>query len=246
MRKTKSLAFKREKPTISKNLFFSTLAFMAAITACAPTVTALPRREIRREVTISESIRRAERSCKLDARDWLMKGERLKATVCRNGRLFALTDTSLLIGTEVEERTFFFSDITLESSHSRTDMRGILKAGLVDWTASEDTAYFLTRDRMLTPIPVGEMGDEMTSYEIPAAYVNGRITFHNEFLLIAGAGRMMAISFDPILDSRELPLRIKGSDADFFQNGGKLYFGNEREKVEIIFESSRLSDIRLR
>jgi hypothetical protein len=57
---------------------------------------------------------------------------------------------------------------------------------------------------------------------------------------------MMAISFDPVLDSREIPLRIGAKNADFFQNEGKLYFGNEKERVEIIFESARLSDIRIR
>ncbi len=245
MRKRKSLAFKREKPTMTKNLFFSTLAFAATITSCAPAVTALPRREIQRETTITETIRRTERACRVDPRNWLRKGERLRGTVCRDGRIFALTEGSLLIGREATG-DFFFSDITLESSHSRTDMAGILRAGLVDWTASQDTAYFLTRDRMLTPIPVGDMGERLNSYEIPAAYLSGKMEFHNDFLLIAGAGKIMAVSFDPHLDSREIPFRLRTKTADFFQREGKLFFGNERERIEIIFESSRLSDIRVR
>lgn len=245
MRKTKSLAFKRERPGLTKNLFFSTLAFVGAITACAPAVTALPRREITRTPAISEPLRRSEKACKADPRNWLQKGERIRGTVCREGRIFALTDASLLIGQEAG-REFFFSDITLESSHSRTEMGDILKAGLVDWTASYDAAYFLTRDRMLTPIPVGDLGEQLNSYEIPAAYLGGKMEFHNEVLLIAGAGKMMAISFDPVVDSREIPFSLSEKNADFFQREGRLFFGNERKSVEIIFESSRLSDIRVR
>jgi hypothetical protein len=245
MRKRKSLAFKREKPKVVKKLFFPMLAFAAAITACAPTVTALPRREIQREATISETIRRAEKSCKIDPGSWLRKGERLRSTLCRDGRVFALTGESLLIGREAD-RNFLFSDITLESTHSRTDMRDILKAGLVDWTASHDTAYFLTRDGMLTPIPVGEMGDELNSYQIPQAYHAGNIEFHNDFLLIAGQGKMMAVSFDPVLDSREIPFALEAKNSDFFFQEGRLFFGEKGKRVEIIFEGSGLSDIRVR
>ncbi len=245
MRKRKGLAFKREKPTMTKNLFFSTLAFAAAITACAPTVTALPRRETITAPTISEPIRRAERACKVDPRNWLRKGERIRETLCREGRVFALTGESLLMGREAN-REFFFSEITLESSHSRTDMREILRAGLADWTASHEAAYFLTRDRMLTPIPVGDMGEQLSSYELPHEYINAKMEYHNDFLLIAGAGKLMAISFDPVLDSREIPFTLNAKNADFFQRNGKLFFGNERERIEIVFESSRLSDIRVR
>jgi hypothetical protein len=245
MRKRKSLAFKKEKPKMTKNLFFSTLAFAAAITSCAPAVTALPRREVITAPTISEPIRRTERACRVDPRNWLRKGERIRGTLCRDGRIFALTGESLLMGREAN-RGFFFSDITLESSHSRTDMRDILKTGLVDWTASHDTAYFLTKDRMLTPIPVGELGEQMNSYEMPVEYANAKMEFHRDFLLIAGSGKLMAVSFDPHIDTREIPFTLSAKNADFFQNEGKLFFGNERERIEIVFESSRLSDIRVR
>lgn len=241
MRK-KSLAFKKEKPKIIKSLFFSAAAI--ALAACAAPARIAPRPEIRAP-SISETIQVPEQTCDIDPRQWLQEGERVDETICRDGLLFALTNTSLLIGRS-SGRTFFFEEIALESSHSRTDMGQIIDTGISDWTASQDFAYFLTRDSVLTPIPVGELGEQLNSYVIPQMYRSGRMAYHNDFLLIAGEGTLMAVSFHPRADSREFPLRIGLEGSDFFTRERRLFFGNERERIEIIFNGHGLSGISVR
>jgi hypothetical protein len=247
MRKQRRLAFNREKPESKKTLFFSAIGFAAALSACAAATTAPARYssqkpEIHRPV-VSEPLRTEEETCGAEVEPALEEGEKVEGKICKSGRLFTLTDNALYIGNKAAPG-ISLDGIEVESHSTRTEMAEILKSGLVDWTASYDTAYFLTKDGMLTIVPAGDLEKGYATYKVSGKYE--KIEHHNDLLFIAGQDSIRMMSFGPDMESAEIQFASGIENADFFHLHGRLFFGNEREKVEIVTESQGLSGVRIR
>jgi hypothetical protein len=156
--------------------------------------------------------------------NFLEDGERLREIKCRGERAFVLTDRSLLIvrpggGRDLDDDGI---DISFVAAYSRTDMRGVLAPGLIAWTQSDDTVFFLTRNGALTLVPVENMGSTIPSFTIPYDVSGARMTHHGGFLFLATRTEMVVIRAP---ESRTLPLRTTISSPAFYTSGGRLFFG---------------------
>lgn len=173
----------------------------------------------------------------------LQRGEKITEITCKRNKVFVLTNTSLLI-IEDGERQRTDDGIALSFQYSRTDMRDMLRRGLVAWTQGDDTCFFLTRDRMLTLIPVHEMNDTVPTYQIPFRAENAKMIYHSGFLFIASSGNMNVMNYDQT-ESRTLSIQPNIQNAEFFVLDGKLFFGRKEEKIEIRRNGQSVNDITL-
>jgi hypothetical protein len=240
MNHIKKLAFSRsvpvERPEFRKKLFFPSLISVVSLISCAPVAHALPAQDPATKLLTSDMMRK---SCAPEAEKQLRRGEKIVEAICRRSRDYVFTGKSLLVFTRHDEE-LVPSKITLKSSHSRTDMRGILSPGHVDWTASDDSAFFLTQDKVLTVIPAQGMGETVDTYTMPFDVRNAKLWYQSGRLFIAGDEEMMVTSFGLKTKASLIPYILRTKDRDFFQHAGKLFFGNERERIEIRFEGDRV------
>ncbi|MFH1685433.1 MAG: hypothetical protein ABH983_03940 [Candidatus Micrarchaeota archaeon] len=250
MPKRKILAFNRERPQIRKNLFFPTLVLATALSACTSARVMMPRTATPIRETIQQPVKEytpPEKACDLNEPRWLEPGEEIQRTVCSNGFQYTLTDTSLLIVENHRDLGDIFRDFSLDESRSRTDMREIIANGVVDWSATEDHAFFLTKDGILTAIPSGEMGDSLPTFAMPEEFRRGKLASRSGFLFIAAPGRLMVGKLiEDRFDSMIIDLPSKAGDLNFEENQGKLFLRNEREKIEIEIQGPGIGDIRVR
>lgn len=228
----KRLAHRREgvpKPEQRKMLFFRSmtlpLVLAAAISTCSmantpATVNALPRKFVAYKDV---------KPCTPN-RSLLQKGEKIKETRCLKDKKLILTDTSLLVVHDSGQE-----GATIELSSTRTDMRNVLERGLVAWSQSDDTAYFLTKDKKLTLIPLKDMGDTISTYTMPFDVGNVKMIHFNNMLFMAPvAGEVARLSFSDGVDVKTMTLALNVKNPDFFVSGNVLYFGEKKgEKVEI-------------
>jgi hypothetical protein len=240
MNHIKRLAFTRntsvERPRRRKRLFFPFLMIATSFAACSGPARALPVQQPPSKLPASDIMRK---SCASEAQRHLLPGEKVREAICRGRRDYVFTGKSLLIFTRYDQE-LEGSDVRLRSSHSRTDVRGILSAGHVDWTASEDSAFFLTRDKVLTVIPAEGMRDTVDTYAVPFDVANAKLWYQSGRLFVAGDDEMMVSTFGIKMNARLIPYIMRSKERDFFQHAGKLFFGNERERVEIRFEGDRV------
>ena len=180
----------------------------------------------------------------------LQPGETVRQSVCRFGRDYVMTGTSLLIVTRTRE-SFTFDPISLAMHASRTDMREYQAQGIADWEPGEDSVFILTRnDRTLTRIPNENMGDTVPAYTMPfdtTMLGSESMVYYSGFLFIAPRGAdVMVFSFDGGLGSGSLPLRSQLEDAGFFTRGNMLIFGKAGvEETEIRVDGRDIKNIRL-
>jgi hypothetical protein len=247
MPKRKILAFNRERPQIRKNLFFPTLVLATALSACTSTRVMLPRTATPiRETIQQQEYLLPEKTCDLNEADWLEPGEKIQRTICKDGLQYTLTNTSLLIAENHRDLRDLFKEVSLEESRSRTDMREIIANEIVDWTATEDHAFFLTKNGILTAIPSGKMGDRLPAFVIPEEFRRGKLGSISGFLFIAVPGRLMGGKLiGDRFDSRIIALPSKADDLNFEENQGKLFLRNEREKIEIKIQGPGIEDIQV-
>jgi len=195
-------------------------------------------------------VRPAGPACGSGIESLLQPGETVRQSVCRFGRDYVMTDSSLLIVTRVREE-FTFDPIALAMHASRTDMRGLSAQGIADWEPGEDSVFVLTKnDRTLTVIPNEDMGDTIPAYTMPfstATLRSDSMAYQSGILFIAPReGEVAAFSFSGGVQSRTLPLRSRLPDAGFFMRGGMLVFGKAGvEETEIRVEGNDITRIRL-
>lgn len=256
MLERKTLAFKKDgpevkRPKVSKRLCFSSLALAIALSACshadAPQHAQVGRPPIRESIMQREAQLRPEKSCGLSGEGWLHEGERMLGSICKEGTLFVLTDRSILIGDgEARMDPTYFSEMRVGGERTRTDVQEALGNGLVDWTASGDMAFILTSDRVLTLVPAGDVGEQLDTYNIPIDVSDAKMAHHGGFLFIAGKERLFAASFSGEWNWRNIPMRLDARDPDFFESGGKLFYGDGKRRVEIIIEGKGLDEVDVR
>jgi len=248
MPKKKMLAFNRERPQIRKNLFFGAVALTAALSACAPARIILPRTATPIRETIQQpEYAPPEKACDLNEPNWVEPGEKIQRTICSNGFQYSLTNTSLLIVENHRDLGDIFRDFSLDESRSRTDMRDLITNGIVDWAATEDHAFFLTKDGVLTAIPSGKMGNSLPTFTMPEEFRSGKLASRSGFLFIAAPGRLMVGKLiEDTFDSRIIDLPSKANDLAFDENQEKLFLRNKREKIEIRVQGPGIDDIFVR
>jgi hypothetical protein len=188
--------------------------------------------------------------CGSDIESLLQPGELVTGTVCRFGRDYVMTTTSLLmIRRQAEEMTF--DPISLRMRVTRTDMRDMIRQNIADWEPSEDSVFVLTRDdRLLTRLPNEGMGDTVPVFEMPfdtSALRSDSMVYFSRFLFIAPQNAdVVAFSFTGAPSSHNLPLRSEHRDAGFFMRDGMLIFGKAGiEETEIRVEGPDVSDIKM-
>ncbi len=247
MPKRKILAFNRERPQIRKNLFFPTLVLATALSACTSARVMMPKTATPiRETIQQQEYNYPEKACDLNEPNWLEPGEEIQRTLCREGLQYTLTNTSLLIVENHRDLADLFTDTSLEESRSRTDMRDVIANGIVDWTATEDHAFFLTKSGILTAIPSGEMGDHIPTFILPREFRGGRLGSKSGFLFIAAPGKLMVGKLiEDGLNSRIIDLPSKSDDLNFEDIQGKLFLRNEREKIEIKIQGPGIENIQV-
>jgi len=233
MKLVKRLAHRREgvpKPEQRKMLFFRSmtlpLVLAAAISTCSmantpATVNALPKKF----VTYKDV-----KPCAPD-KSLLQDGEKIKETRCLKDKKLILTDTSLLVIHDSNQE-----GAVIELTSSRTDIRSVLERGLVAWSQSDDTAYFLTKDRKLTLIPLEDMRDTITTYTLPFDVDNLKMVHFNNMLFMAPiAGEVARLTFSDGVDVATMPIKMNAKNPDFFVSDQTLFFGEKKgEKVEIL------------
>lgn len=205
-------------PQTRRKLFFSSLLTIPLLTACASTAHALPRRP-----EVPDPHFGTKASCDADYRSALKRGERVREIACTKARTYVLTNKSMLVFHNNEQETVG-DGVRLKLSYSRTDMSDIHKRGLVAWAQSDDRAYFLTRDGSLSIIPADEMGPTIKAYQLPFDVSKARMIHRSGILLIAPLSEnLLVMSFSKSVKFRILP--ISGTEGEFFERGGKLFFG---------------------
>ncbi|MEW6722618.1 MAG: hypothetical protein AB1324_05130 [Candidatus Micrarchaeota archaeon] len=260
------------KPKFVKTLvfgatFFAAMAACAPATNAIPArdPAAIEARRVpsarpgqRERAPIAEPVRLSEPFCRMRGRtleystgsaivslsNFLEDGERLREIACRGERAFVLTDRSLLIvrpggGMDLDDDGI---DIRFVAAYSRTDMRGILQPGLVAWTQSDDTVFFLARNGALTLLPIENMGDSIPSFTIPYDVAGARMTHHGGYLFLATRSEMVVVRAP---ESRTLPLRTTLSSPAFYTSGGSLFFGKRGVEENEIRIGERIDEVSL-
>jgi len=177
-------------------------------------------------------------------------GEIVRETVCGKNRTFVLTNTSLIVVTpsKDEEVETGIEGVTLKFTYTRTDMREILKNGLVTWTQTEDACYFLTQDKVLHRIvSIGSKEDD-EEHLMPFDVQKARMIYHSGFIFIAApvSGRLMIMRFSNKPESGGVPLLFDAKNPEFFISNGKLYFGEkDGKKAEIRIDGQCIGDIKV-
>jgi hypothetical protein len=244
-----------EKPNQIKRLAYAFTLALPLIAACG--VRTVSAREgltsaVASSIIAPRPAREAKAPpCASDIGGILQPGERVTGTVCRFGRDYVMTTTSLLmIRRQAEEMTF--DPISLRMRVTRTDMRDILSQGIADWEPSEDSVFVLTRaDKLLTRLPNEGMGDTVPVYEMPfetSMLGSDSMVYHSGFLFIAPQGaNVLVFSFSGESTGQErLNLRSELPDAGFFMREGRLIFGRSGvEETEIRVDGPEIKSIRL-
>ncbi len=213
---------RKEIPKASrKKLFFGVLLAVPLLSSCViAQASPLPK---------SKNVY-AQKECKPDIRKLLEPGEKIIESICRPNRDFVLTNANLYIFRKHDKTE---GDITLVSSCSIRDLEDTMGNGLVGWAASDDTAFILTHDRTLTLVPAALRGDTLPAYRIPFNVENAKIMFHAGKLFIAGKEQLMVATFSGKVKSKTYSFFLKTKDRNFFESQGRLFFGNQKEKIEI-------------
>jgi len=178
--------------------------------------------------------------------DLLEPGESVRRIACQPDQTFVLTDrNALLMIFSAESQSDESMLVALD--HKRVDMSEILATGLVDWAQSHSTVFFLTQDRLLTLIPVHDMGDTVPMTELDYDISGARMLYHNGFLFIGPAsGNLIVMAFSPEYGRREMALPMTVQNPEFVVSEGRLLFGERNgEKVEIRMEGRRVEDVSL-
>ncbi len=265
MLRTKTLAYgdgntEISKPKMVKKLGFSGIALLLAVTANCATAGALPRdRAVARPEPAAAQAPAARRAplpplrsdCMPDMEPIRVRtGERRMETVCRGGREFVMTDSSLYIRTRENEREIEDGrEIRLQAHITITDIRDYAERGIVDWEPTEDSVAILTRsDRTLTVIPDSEMGETVPVYRMPfdvSGVTRERMAYHRGHLFIAPPqGDALVMSFGQNEGSRLIPLRSSLPDAVFFRKGERLFFGRGgAAESEVVVRGPLVDDV---
>lgn len=173
--------------------------------------------------------------------------------VCRFGRDYVMTNTSLLIVTRPAP-SMTFDPIVLSLHATRTDMGPMRSQGIADWEPSEDSVFILTKsDRTLTRLPNEGMDATVPAFTMPFdTTMLGResMVYYSGFLFIAPRGGDVAVfSFGGGIRSGTIPLRSRQRDAGFFMKENRLFFGKAGvEETEIMVDGpdTEINDIRLK
>jgi hypothetical protein len=252
MRLRKTLAYgdgEIKKPGKWRVLEFA--AIMPLLATCAaraiPAGGTVPAVAPQAETPMTQTPERATK-CGSGLGSMLEQGERVTESVCRFGREYVMTSTSLLIVTRERENILTFDPISLRLHASRTDMQGYMQRGIVDWEPAEDAVYILMRDRMLIALPNEGMGATVPAYEMPfetAGLGRNRMAYHSGFIFIAPlSGNAIVISFADGLDSRYLRVGPGPADTGFFERNGRLFFGKRgMQETAITVGGSGVQDV---
>jgi hypothetical protein len=232
-------------PSKKRFLAYTGLVLLAGSFHSCATASAIPQqRERPASVRIEPQL---ERACRPDVRGILRPGEVARESVCRYGREFVLTSTSMLIIERNSASDLNVDDISLRMHFSRTDMADIYARGLVDWEAGRSACFFLTADRGLVIYPNSEMGETVTSYTLDfetRSLGRNNMVYHSGFVFIAPPGReVLALGEDG--DSRVLG-QVAAAGHGFYTRGGRLFLGKGRQEREIIVRSTDIEEIEIR
>jgi len=181
--------------------------------------------------------------------DILQLGEHELAVACPFDEVTVLTDRSLIIVYRSGPGERGGISVSLDST--RTDMRGILQPGFVDWAQSPDMIYVLTMDGRMTLIPKADMGETISSYPTRfAVRATDDLDYSQGLEFMAGSdGTLVVMAATPegaVRNTLTLPARVVRPDSDFFTADGRFYYGKpDGERVEIILEGPGVNDVRV-
>jgi|GEM_PF-2555155 len=169
---------------------------------------------------------------------FLRPGERAIDSICLQNTTYVRTNSSILIiptSTAVEGG----DSLSVSLSHSRVNIGNLVRIGIVDWAASDDTIFILTRDRRLNPIPRrGFVSSTRTRHVINGDITDAEMQFHAGLLFIGPVSdHLMVMSFSSGFQARAIPLpdqMCARENQEFIFNRGRLFFGeSEGKQVEI-------------
>jgi hypothetical protein len=239
-----------DNPRGKQKLFFSTLLILPLVASQASAALLTDRDPTRLQPPAITKPKAPVHDCSEEIKAIVLEPhEVIRETHCGKNHTFILTNTSLIIVTpsNEEQADTGVDGITLRLTYTRTDMRDILKHGLVTWTQSEEACYFLTKNGSLRVISV-EKKDDDPEYTLPFDVQKAKMILHSNFLFIAApvAARMVIISLSDKYDKRGLPLLFDATNAEFFVSDGKLYFGEkDGKKATITINGQRIKDIEI-
>ncbi len=246
-------AVKRErpdKPRGKQKLFFSTLLILPLVASQVPAALLTDRDPTRLQPPPITKPKAPVHNCSEELNAIVFEpGEVVHETFCGERRTFILTNTSLIVVTpsSEEEADTGVEGVTLRLTYTRTDVRDILKHGLVAWTQSEDACYFLTKNGSLRAISIEER-DDGPEYLLPFDVRKAKMVCRSGFLFIAApaAKRMVIISLSDKPDRGGVPLLFDATKSDFFISDGKLYFGEkDGKKAEIKINGQCINNVKV-
>ena len=194
----------------------------------------------------------SEESCGMDFRHLLWEGEIVREVRCAFDRQYIFTNKSLLVVEHFPESGERKEDVSvsLSSTCTRTDMKGMIAKGIVDWEPTEDAVLVLTRaDSRLYVLPNEDYGETIPAYQLHSdvsRVTRDRMVYHSKILFIAASQSIIyAMSFQEGYKTVLLSLR-SSEDAGFFMRKGILLFGKAGvEETEIRVEGG-IDNIRLK
>ncbi len=245
MPKRKTLAFGRNKPKETTGLVF-TFALAAAVSACAHSPKMNPR-----QPTLSEDVQKVCKPKKqdedcfwADAGEWAyLFGDGPYEKRCSYGNQVVLTGGTLLVG-RYEGPSHPFTRMDLRPGFRERDISGILEPGLVDLVVSPDDIFILNRDSVLIKMPVGDIGEWLERYEVPFDVSDAKLSYHKKFVIVAD-NEHLAIATADSLHSATFSISLDAVRPYFFECNGDLFFGDEKENVEIRIKGRRLEDVQV-
>lgn len=173
----------------------------------------------------------------------LLPGESAIDVICREHSTYVYTGSSILIIPNAEP-VEFGSSVTVAYNHSRLGLGSLPDIGIVDWNASEDTIFLLTKDRriFLFPRTGFRHNSEVGIYTINKDVRGASLCFHSGFLFLGPVSDHLMAFIPSTFESRSIPLpeeMTDGEHSDFAIVRGRLYFGERDGKQLEIYDYNR-------
>jgi hypothetical protein len=249
---TKRLAYQgskeTERPKRLKSLFFGAVcgAALTVFVSCAHAdlaakmQTSHPKKAMPAWTLGKPEAEEVKGKCGADLSAAVNEGKKIIETICTDSYEYALTQDEIMIFPKEKPESMDIDDVKVTFSCMTLDVKNIIKAGVVDWEASDEGAYLMLRDNTLVVVPREGEDLRVSTYDLyfnAASMGKERMAYLNGYLVLATPNGIILFLNDGKWYTR--PSGISEPAATLHKTADGLFFGKRNgADVEIKIDKS--------